>query len=474
MYLCIVFNYLGGVPCRGTREIALCCFSSCLVFRFRVVVDAMSGFKYCILLTLLLIGVSFAYPQGSGMETVLDSTARKPAIRYEVHRDSKRFDKQNTDINIHFKFDKYNLELGYMGNAMSFIDFAHKIDSIGIENIDSVVIVSQSSPEGVYEHNVWLSKNRARTMRKYILEHHPNLSDILYVHPDGESWARLREYVKKDTVMSGSMKEKVLSVIDADINIGTKKWRMEQLPVYRYLLRTYYPRIRNSAFCIVYFKEVKSSLSTIVPETPMPVVDIKGVTSDIDMMPYPKLIEPEVWIRQLHLKTNAIAWGFAISNVAAEIDLSKHLSFDLPIYYSAWNYFKSTIKFRTFAVVPELRYWFSEANEGFYAGTHFGMAFYNYAFDGAYRYQDYNRETPAIGGGVGVGYRMPLSKDKRWKLEFVLGAGVYSLHYDKFYNTPNVKDGLRIESIRKTYWGIDQAAISFSYSFDLNKKKGAK
>ena len=164
----------------------------------------------------------------------------------------------------------------------------------------------------------------------------------------------------------------------------------------------------------------------------------------------------------------------AIANVAAEIDLAKHWSFTLPVYYSAWDYFKSTIKFRTFAVQPEFRYWLSEENDGFFGGAHFGLAYYNFAFDGDYRYQDHNRETPAIGGGVSIGYRLPISKNNRWKVEFSLGAGVYSRHYDKFHNTPRTKDGLMIESIKKTYWGIDQAAVSFSYSFDLKKKGGKR
>ena len=71
-----------------------------------------------------------------------------------------------------------------------------------------------------------------------------------------------------------------------------------------------------------------------------------------------------------------------------------------------------------------------------------------------------------------MGYRLPGNNDSRWKVEFVLGAGVYQLHYDKFHNTPNTKDGLMIESIKRTYWGIDQAAISLSYMFDLMKKGG--
>jgi hypothetical protein len=178
------------------------------------------------------------------------------------------------------------------------------------------------------------------------------------------------------------------------------------------------------------------------------------------------------WNRNLHIKTNTLGLGLAIANVAVEIDLAKHWSFTLPVYYSAWDYFKSTIKFRTFSVQPEFRYWLSDENDGFFAGAHFGLAYYNVAFDGDYRYQDHNCNTPAIGGGVSMGYRLPISKNNRWRVEFSLGAGAYTTHHDKFYNTPNTKGGLMKETIKKTYWGIDHAAVSFSYSFDLKKKGG--
>ncbi len=182
---------------------------------------------------------------------------------------------------------------------------------------------------------------------------------------------------------------------------------------------------------------------------------------------------PEVngWMRWLHCKTNAVAWGFGIANVSAEIDLAKHWSFALPVYYSAWDYFKSKIKFRTFAVQPELRYWLSENNNGFFAGAHFGLAFYNFATNGNYRYQDHN---PAIGAGVGAGYRMPIGKGKGWHVEFSLGAGIYSLNYNKFYNTPRTKDGLLVGRFKKTYYGIDHVAVSFSYAFDMRKKGGKR
>lgn len=380
-----------------------------------------------------------------------------------------RYNKQITDIEVHFRLDIYDLDLGYMGNETSLRNFAHKIDSIGIANIDSIVIVSQSSPEGVYEHNLMLSRNRAKTMRKYLLDTHPELSGLLYVHPDGESWARLREYVRKDTLMKNSTIERVLSTIDADINIGTKKWRMEQLPVYKYLLMTYYPRIRNSVFCIIYHRQFN----------PVAIIDTVSVASHSPIAgTIPAFMHSfsgvQRWVPELHLKTNFIGLGLAISNVAVEADLTKHLSVTLPIYYSAWNYFKTTIKFRTFSLQPELRYWLSEDNDGFFVGAHFGYVQYNFAFDGEYRYQDHYRKTPSIGGGVSIGYRLPLDKEECWKMELTLGAGGYSRHYDIFQNTPVTKDGLLLESIKDSYWGIDQAAITLAYSFDLKARGGRR
>jgi len=144
------------------------------------------------------------------------------------------------------------------------------------------------------------------------------------------------------------------------------------------------------------------------------------------------------------------------------------LSFTLPVCYSAWNYFTSTIKFRTLAVQPEFRYWFKEDNQKFFVGAHFGYAQYNVAVDGDYRIQDHNGTSPALGGGISVGYRMPISKNNRWHIEFTLGAGVYGLHYDKFYN---VNNGKLVDTYRKTYWGIDNAAVNISYRFDLKKRK---
>lgn len=439
--------------------------------------------RYSILLTLFLLVIGTARAQEcsteTGCETRFDGVIE--AGDTGVHqRERKRI----SNIEVHFKFDNYDIDLQYMGNGASLHKFSRTIDSIGLSRIDSVVVVSKSSPEGVYEHNVMLAKRRAKTMHNYLLEHHPELSDRLYVRGDTESWPELRDYVVRDTLMKQSTIERVLAVIDADVNRGTKKWRMEQLPIYRYLRATYYPLLRNSSFFILYYED-----KAVVFE-PVEGVDVEHDTPALDNEPKvepksfalkpssvaaaPQGVDTEMWSRKLHVKSNALGWGFAITNAAVEVDIVKHLSVSVPLYYSAYNYFTETIKFRTLAVQPELRYWFKENNQKFFVGAHFGYAQYNLAVDGDYRYQDHGGNTPLLGGGLSVGYRMPIAKNNKWHVEFTVGAGVYRLHYDKFYNTPDTKDGMFVESVKRTYWGIDNVAVSFSYSFDLKKKGGKR
>ncbi len=61
---------------------------------------------------------------------------------------------------------------------------------------------------------------------------------------------------------------------------------------------------------------------------------------------------------------------------------------------------------------------------------------------------------------------MHLTKSGRWQVEFSLGIGVYDVKYDKFRNVP---DGKIVETVHDTWFGIDQAAVSFIYSIGLNR-----
>jgi hypothetical protein len=170
----------------------------------------------------------------------------------------------------------------------------------------------------------------------------------------------------------------------------------------------------------------------------------------------------------LKLKTNTIGLGLGHANIAAEYAFAEHFSVALPFYYSGgFDYFKPTLKFRGIVLQPEVRYYL-KANEGFYVGAHLGLGWYNFALNGEFRIQDHRGRRPAFGGGLGIGYTLPFKKNPRWGVEFAIGAGVYDVKYDVFYNEPN---GAYAEHGKHdTFFGVDNAAISFTYKFPIKKE----
>ncbi len=393
---------------------------------------------------------------------------------------------KRTEICIDFRVNSRTIDSTYMDNKTRLTEILSSIQQLHQDTTMRVLQVTfcgVASPEGSYQINRRLASQRLEALEQYIRTQIQLPEDIIIRH--NETYIPWNYLIAEIGTSDMECKEEILSILRSPSKLvpyygnSTVDSRIPALKklkggrIWTILNKRYFPKMRNACAVLITMKE--EPIKDIIP-TPTPISTDTIVVVPIEPapQPVPALPQPEGWTRHLYLKSNSLGLGMGIANIAAEIDLAKHWSFTLPVYYSAWDYFKSTIKFRTFAVQPELRYWPSENNNGFFAGAHFGLAYYNFAFDDDYRYQDHNRETPAIGGGFSIGYRLPISKNHRWQVEFSIGGGIYPLHYDKFHNTPNTKDGLMTESIKKTYWGIDQAAVSLAYTFGLKKKGGKR
>lgn len=327
-------------------------------------------------------------------------------------------------IEVHFRFDNSQLDLGYMGNALSLDRFAHVIDSIGLYKIDSVVIVSQSSPEGVYEHNLKLSRQRAATMRGAIEQRHPELSNRLRVHPDGESWQRLREYVKNDTKMKQSTIDEVISIIDSDVNIGTKKWRMEQLPIYRYLRTTYYPRIRNSVFCIIYY-DIQAPMASIE--------EAVATTMELPVTLEERPFHTERSRKQaiLALKSNLLYDLGTALNVGIEYyPRNSRWTFAASYTFPWWSNDNSHHYLQLLDGSIEARRYFDKqsSHTGHYLSAYGQLNLYDFSFDAGRAWQG-----EGWGLGLGYGYVWQPWQNERWKLEAFVRLGYYHSLYDPYH-----------------------------------------
>lgn len=353
-------------------------------------------------------------------------------------------------------------------------DFLTQIKNDSLTHITGVDFRGTASPDGTYEFNVWLSENRLRTFKELVNSYITIPDSLIYAQSSAIPWDEFRQKVEESDI---DHKAEVLTVIDMEPKnvpfwggrtidhrllklkkmYGGKVWEELKKPILFDL------RYGNATF---YY-------TTLLP---MPFLDIPlDMEMQMDIIPINPSINFTTWTPRIYLKTNLIGLAAGSVNLAAEFDLAPHWSFNFPIYYCAWDYFKSTIKFRNFTIQPEFRYWprvMSRGyNDGFFIGAHFGAMAFNFAIGGKYRYQDRRGTHPALGGGLAIGYRKPISKNQRWHVEFSAGAGYYHLDYDVFENTPNYKEGEWVRKKKKNWFGLDQLTISLSYNFPLTHRQ---
>ncbi len=380
----------------------------------------------------------------------------------------------------------------FKGNAERMNGFIERIGAIQQDSLQKIIKVSYiagASPEGNRANNEILAKKRAKAISTYLHNKFPFASNAV------ESVLRTEDYIELANMVEASnmpYRDEVLEIlrtyptekmVDGVLRNPCKIALINHRggTSWKYMLEHFFPALRRFKMLVV----VGIERPSYDEPAPAPVVEQPAVVEQPvpeptpeptpepapapEPTPAPEPAPAPVWSPQMLIKTNAVGWGMAISNLALEVELAKHFSFNLPVYYSGVNYLSETTKFRMFGIYPEFRYWFKE-RDGWFIGAHGGMAYFNFALSNKdWRIQDTGGTSPALGGGLNVGYRMSLSKKHpRWKVEFTLGAGVYDVNYEKFVNE---KDGPKSQgSVHKTAIALDNVGVSFSYSFDLKKR----
>lgn len=409
------------------------------------------------------------------------------------------------EFSVDFRMNSIEIDPLYNDNSRVIKELKEYISTL---SQDTTIIISDlslsafASPDGTETINTRMVRGRLNAIENLVLNNIDIPDSIITRNEQHLSWRDLELMIQESNLYR---KGDVLTIIDEILDLESKNTpynrsvlklkALENGNIWEEIDHRFFNKMRSasvifstkekeivnqdidqkdSTIVAIVEKELAIEDAPVVPVVPVKIEEEMIIDTNISLMTSkPEIVpmtEDEIgdWHQGLYLKTNVLGLGLAMVNTAVEIDLMQHLSLTLPIYYSAWNYFKQTIKFRTLMTQPELRYWLSENNEGLFAGAHFGLAYYNIAIDGDYRYQDHDTKTPSLGGGISLGYRMPISKNNKWSIEFMIGGGVYGLHYDTYYN---VEDGKYIDTNKKTYCGIDNAAINITYKFDLNRRK---
>ncbi len=388
------------------------------------------------------------------------------------------------EISIDFRVNSTHIDPSFHENAARLDEIATLLADLQnnpLITVRSVTFCGTASPEGSYQLNTRLARDRRDALEE-LIRRKVTLPDSLIERDDNYiPWEELIRQVEASDIDHKSAVLEILQGPSRQVPYGQGRSidsripalkQLEQGRVWLELNRSFFSRLRNASVVVITLEYKQPEAAPLATEEytfdqPLPLAASVSEVSEVAKIA--EVPASEEWTRHLYLKTNLVGWVMCIANLALEIDLAPHWSFALPVYYSGMDcLFVERTKFRTFTVQPEFRYWVRRANDGFFVGLHGGMGYYNYALAGDWRIQDHDGTSPSWGGGLSVGYRLSISRNKRWQMEFTAGAGLYTAHYDKFHNEPN---GMITEEVRKTFIGVDNAAISFIYKFDLKSRK---
>ena len=469
----------------------------------RATVKILSLFVTSVFLTLLTIpAYSQGHSQSANLLVVGDSIVRR--IMPKPISDSAYVATDYTEI--HFKSNKADLDLSYMENTAALKHLDRAIDSLGIENISAIEIISQSSPEGIYSRNVWLSENRSKVMVDYVKKTYPQLANKISVNIVSESWENLAQYVYQDPNLDEKTKKKVLDIIDSNVKIETKKARMKSIgktkkvgDVYKYLLKYYYPVIRNTGIYILHMVEEITPFNK-EPERPslveIPPFDYRDSLPEQPLLAAEPIQLPEPPRKRpfIAVKTNLVydafftkGMGWApIYNIEAELYPSETGRWSWLVEYEfPWHSIPSKHQYLQFMNLQfEARRYFKKANyhSGHYLSAYVGANYFDINLDTK---TGHGYQGEGFGGGLGYGYVLPLGDKSttRWKLEFFIKGGFYMAFYDPydpgnpymgkyyydFYDDPSlfIKRNNVLRSLYPTGVGV-------SISYDIIHKKVKK
>ncbi|MDE6332116.1 MAG: DUF3575 domain-containing protein, partial [Muribaculaceae bacterium] len=341
-------------------------------------------------------------------------------------------------------------------------------------SLRAVHVWGTASPDGCFTANQALANRRRNSLAEYLCES-VGIPSELIVHRDGlVSWSEFRAIASEGGIPMSQHVYKIASAGNdsSRIDVSRRMSRLKALDnrrVWRVLSRDIFPRLRSGAVVVVTTREAATSpagsgMAPVSASEPEPEPEPETSQTIIGET----LTTPTSCIRGWHLSTNIPALGMAIANLSGHYDFACRWSAALSLYYSGWNYGTTTRKFRTFIIRPEVRYWMGYNHNGLFVDGHLSMVAYNYAMPSwRYRIQDADGKHPALGGGIGIGYRLSFGPARQWAVEAQLGVGLYHLRYDRFENRTN---GPLVDTRSRTWGGIDNFAVSVVYNFNHIEK----
>lgn len=166
--------------------------------------------------------------------------------------------KQRTETHsafLNFEVDKYVLLRNYKNNINVLTEIDRIVNEIQYDpnlTVTEFTVVGYASPEGNFNSNMALSKNRAFAFVDYLKDKLNVNESLLTVEWKGEDWNGLSKVVAESSIPE---RQAVLDILDNTPEVILRKQKLKTLNggiTYKFLLREYYPSLRRNDYSISY------------------------------------------------------------------------------------------------------------------------------------------------------------------------------------------------------------------------------
>lgn len=382
-----------------------------------------------------------------------------------------------------------------------------------------VWVRGSASPEGSWEENVRLSRERTDEAVAYISDIMDIPDYVINAESLNEDWYTLYRLVEQNDVprrydvlfiirtMQGEQRKQALKALD-----DGKVWSFMQRELFPQLRGVRFAFFCSNGPAIGRRAAVKDTV--YVRDTVVIMKEVVYMNADVTSAPSVESAEParprpqprpvrqkKVWDTPwlAAVKTDIATDVLALPQAGFEVQLSDRLSFEMTGWYSEWPYINPCGDHKVYGFRPELRYWIKGSmRSGLFFGLHSNLAWYAMMvneddfYQNAslctsasctrrhfYQYSYQNEEgdpvtniyhdTPAWSVGMTVGYSLPLDRKMRWTVEFVAGAG-YAHYEQNLYQKSSPWTLKTVEQPQvRDYFGITRASVNLTYRFSLRR-----
>lgn len=185
-----------------------------------------------------------------------DSFKTDPDHYVNQHRDGS--------LSIYFRQGAKIFDSSYKNNGATMDKLFATINEIQNSHdsrIVRIILVGFASPEGSTEMNNRLAHERAVTIKNYLISNTPLTASMVDIYNGGIDWGGLRRLVAESDMYD---KRQILDIIDNspvwDARRKTGRhgelMRLQGGEPYRYMMREFFPELRNATYVRVYFENL--------------------------------------------------------------------------------------------------------------------------------------------------------------------------------------------------------------------------